>query len=53
MLTILLEKNGYRTVSVYSGTEALLLAEKEMPDLVLLDLMLPGLMGEDVLKKNK
>lgn len=51
MLTILLEKNGYRTVSAYSGTEALLLVEKEMPDLVLLDLMLPGLMGEEVLKR--
>ena len=51
MLTILLEKNGYRTVSAYSGTEALLLVEKEMPDLVLLDLMLPGLMVEDVLKR--
>ena len=51
MLTILLEKNGYRTVSAYSGTEALLLVEKEMPDLALLDLMLPGLMGEDVLKR--
>ena len=33
----------------YSGTEALLLLKDSRPDLVLLDLMLPGLSGEDVL----
>ena len=33
----------------YSGTEAVLLLERHRPDLVLLDLMMPGLSGEEVL----
>lgn len=35
----------------YSGTEAMMLLERERPDLILLDLMLPGLSGEEVLKQ--
>lgn len=52
-LSTLLEKSGYRVLKGYSGTEALLLIEKELPDLMLLDLMLPGLSGEEVLKRVK
>ena len=44
-----LEPEGYLVSRAYSGTEALLLLERERPDLVLLDLMLPGLTGEEVL----
>ena len=47
----LLEREGFRTLRAYSGTEALLLLEKEQPDLVLLDLMLPGLSGEELLPR--
>ena len=46
-----LEKNGYICSRAYSGTEALLFLEKEKPDLILLDLMLPGLAGEEVIKQ--
>ena len=53
LVSTLLEKNGYRVIKGYSGTEALLLLEKERPDLLLLDLMLPGLSGEEVLSKVK
>lgn len=45
----LLEREGYRTLRAYSGTEALLLLEKANPALALLDLMLPGLSGEELL----
>ncbi len=46
-----LTRAGYRTLRAYSGTEALLVAERTRPDLALLDLMLPGLPGEAVLPK--
>lgn len=49
MLEELLRREGYDVLRAYSGTEALLLLEDRRPDLVLLDLMLPGLNGEAVL----
>lgn len=44
-----LERAGYHVLRAYSGTEALLLLNANCPDLILLDLMLPGLSGEEVL----
>lgn len=49
MLEELLTREGYQVLRAYSGTEALLLLEDKRPDLILLDLMLPGLSGEEVL----
>ena len=46
-----LERAGYAVQRAYSGTEALLLLNSSHPDLILLDLMLPGLSGEDVLPR--
>ena len=46
-----LEQAGYAVLRAYSGTEALLLLKAGRPDLILLDLMLPGLSGEEVLPR--
>lgn len=53
MLEEILTKEGYAVARAYSGTEALLCISGEKPDLVLLDLMLPGLRGEEVLPQIK
>lgn len=44
-----LTREGYAVSRAYSGTEALLALSVRRPDLALLDLMLPGLSGEEVL----
>ena len=49
MLQEVLVKEGYQTARAYSGTEALLYLSGNRPDLILLDLMLPGLSGEELL----
>ncbi|MCL2367813.1 MAG: response regulator transcription factor [Oscillospiraceae bacterium] len=49
MLFELLKQNGYAPVTAYSGTEALLLLPQGGFSLILLDLMLPGKTGEEVL----
>ena len=46
-----LERAGYAVRRAYSGTEALLWLKEHRPDLILLDLMLPGLSGEEVLPR--
>ena len=49
MLEEVLHREGYGVLRAYSGSEALLLLSSGRPDLVRLDLMLPGLNGEEVL----
>lgn len=51
MLEEVLHQEGYQVLRAYSGTEALYLLSENRPDLVLLDLMMPGLAGEDVLPR--
>lgn len=43
-----LEKNGFRVISAGDGPTALLMARRERPDLLVLDLLLPGLDGKEV-----
>lgn len=49
MLNEALTKKGYEVVSAFSGTEGLLRIQRESYQLVVLDLMLPGMNGQDVL----
>lgn len=51
LLNEIMNSNGYRTKSAYSGTEALIYLEMQNFDAVLLDLMIPGLSGEELLLK--
>lgn len=53
MLKELLEQNGYKTAQAFSGTEGLLYIEKQCPRAMILDLMLPGMNGEELLLKIK
>lgn len=48
-----LEKEHYRVLSSYTGTEAMRIIENERIDLILLDLMLPEINGEEIVKKVK
>lgn len=53
MLKELLEQNKYEVKQAFSGTEALMIMEREQPAGVILDLMLPGMTGEQVLTHIK
>ncbi|MCL6442127.1 MAG: response regulator transcription factor [Alicyclobacillus sp.] len=48
MLSLYLEKAGYDVVSVFTGSDALRMVEEIRPSLVVLDLMLPDVPGEEV-----
>ena len=51
VITMLLERNGYLIVEARNGSEALTKIEETLPDLVLLDLMLPDMSGYEVLSR--
>jgi len=53
MLDYNLKKEGFRTLSCHDGEYALDLANREHPDLIILDLMLPGMDGLEVCKALK
>ena len=50
MLNELLKLNGYDTGAAYSGTEALMCIKAQKYDLIILDIMLPGISGKSVLE---
>lgn len=53
MIADSLVKNNYSCVQAFSGTEALLRIEQNKFDLILLDIMLPGMSGDMIIKKIK
>lgn len=53
MLEEILTREGFAVRRAYSGTEAKLVLSGARPDLILLDLMLPGLNGEELLPEIK
>ena len=52
-MKIILESNGYDTISAENGTKGLKLLKKEKPDLILLDVTMPEIDGFQVLEKLK
>jgi CheY-like chemotaxis protein len=50
-LSAVLEKRGYNTLTAADGKEAFEIAEREMPDLVILDLQMPDQTGTDFYRR--
>ena len=53
VLIPVLSKAGYMAVSAKTGEQSLMLALKERPDLIILDVIMPGIKGRDLCKKIK
>jgi len=53
LITYNLQRNGFEPMGAHSGTEALEIAQRELPDLIVLDLMLPGIDGTEVARRLK
>lgn len=53
MLQIILEDEGYEVITAYVGEDGLKKTAEEKPDLVILDVMLPGMNGYQVCEKIK
>jgi DNA-binding response OmpR family regulator len=48
-----LAQEGYRVVSAYNGKEALTVARREKPDLIVLDVMMPEMDGYEFMRKHR
>ncbi len=53
IVTLLLESEGTRVLAAYRGDEALEVVRRERPDLVISDLMMPGLGGHELCQRIK
>ncbi len=53
VVRIILQTNGFEVLEAFNGTEGLELVKRELPDMVLLDIMMPDLNGFEVLRLLK
>lgn len=53
LLSEVLQKEGYQTFQAANGVQALEITRKDPPDLVLLDMKIPGMDGIEILKRMK
>ncbi|MBU8905857.1 response regulator [Desertibacillus haloalkaliphilus] len=53
LLNEILQKDGYQLYQAANGVQALTIVEEEEPDLVLLDMKIPGMDGLEILKRIK
>ena len=53
VISMYLKKEGFSVIETGNGLEALSLTEKEKPDLIILDIMLPGMSGYEICRKIK
>lgn len=53
LATVRLKKLGYKIVEAVDAEEALVILQKDIPDLILLDLLLPKMQGDQLCKKLK
>ncbi|EGH33749.1 PAS:GGDEF protein, partial [Pseudomonas syringae pv. japonica str. M301072] len=53
LLEVLLQNQGYRTLTAESGELALAMIKRQAPDLILLDIMMPGMDGYEVASQLK
>jgi CheY-like chemotaxis protein len=51
MMKIWLSRKGYRVVEAETGEEAINLAQRELPDLIIMDVMMPGMNGLDATQR--
>lgn len=51
MVQYLLESNGYQTFLAHDAEKGIRLIQKQKPDLILLDIILPGIDGAEVVKR--
>jgi CheY-like chemotaxis protein len=53
MMKMWLVKNGYRVIEAETGEEAIDVAQRELPDLIIMDVMMPGMNGLDATQRTR
>jgi CheY-like chemotaxis protein len=51
MMRMWLARNGYRVIEAETGEEAIDVAKRELPDLIIMDMMMPGMNGLDATQR--